>query len=127
MCKLVLFKQDSTKSKEPIQKLASSEYFRALKGHKISKDNNQNNLIPQNVNYAIDKAVRQRMQQGLFGYDNSHLIALELELQQNMIKHPEFSSSEEKEKIEELMSQMLSARLEEAEKQGVSHKLSYEE
>ena len=58
-----------SKASEPIFKIGSNEYFRALKGHRSVRLPGQvGNLSIQQ--YKIDKAVRERLKEGGFGQDS---------------------------------------------------------
>ncbi|CAG9328606.1 unnamed protein product [Blepharisma stoltei] len=118
----VVCKLDSVKASQPIQKLASLEYLRALKEHS-SYHEKQSKSLSDSVEYAIDKAVRERMQQGLFGYDHSQLIVVEMELQKNLLKEKGPKSPEA---AEALVNRMLLEKLEASEKQNPGRKLDYE-
>jgi len=63
------------------------------------------------------------MQQGLFGYDHSQLIAVEMELNKISLKE----NSKDREEAEALKNQMLLERLEAAENQSANAKITYDD
>ncbi|CAG9318388.1 unnamed protein product [Blepharisma stoltei] len=54
-------KIDLTKSSEPLNKIGSNEYFRALTGHNTLRKCLSDKCLPQKVEYEIDKVVRKQM------------------------------------------------------------------
>ncbi|CAG9326211.1 unnamed protein product [Blepharisma stoltei] len=118
-CDKFVCQLDLSKATKPIEKLGSTEYFRALKGHNSLRESKCKGIeLPDDIEYAIDKAVRQRMQKGLFGYDNSQVIALELELE---------NAEGNKKDNEKLFDELLSERLENAAKTMKTSEISFED
>lgn len=84
--------------------------------------------LPADICYGIDKTVRQRMSEGLFGYDHSQLIALELEIRDSFKKSTTIFKTEEDRKAEEdQIAQNLGQRLAEVADKNRTKKMSYEE
>lgn len=129
VCSIVNFIQDLDKATRPLTKIASEEYFRALKSHPTQRsDCISIHELPAEVCYGIDKTVRQRLKEGLFGYDHSQLIALELEIRDSFKKNTtKFKTEEDRKAEEEIISQVLVQRLAEVVDKNRPKKMSYEE
>ena len=69
------FLHSTVPSAPQVERIANDDYFRALEYHKTIRDSPSEDPY-----YMIDKVVRQRLKEGWFGYDNSQVLALELEM-----------------------------------------------
>jgi hypothetical protein len=91
VCQLVIHIQDLSRASQPDHKQAEREYYRALKCHNSLKEQNKFEEIPLEVQYKIDKAVRDRLKDGYFGYDHSQLLGLRVQNTQTSLELDESS------------------------------------